>query len=249
MLGQVFAHAATRHIDKDGYVALVRGAATGMGIMIQTDGIEKTFPGLADDRKIKAMQDKLDEVIADLDRPGRNLNRANAMSIVADIMQTNLETTNLPESVIVNELTQGATTELDQFTAPIWPEELKQFARTMSGKFVGIGVQIQKIDGKLTVVTPLEGTPAMKAGLKANDIIAKVEGVLTGTWTVDKAVREITGPEDTGDLHHAPRGVDPFDVTITRKPINIESIKALPTATPADGTIGSIRKLVSVTSG
>jgi carboxyl-terminal processing protease len=226
MLGQVFAHAATRHIDKDGYVALVRGAATGMGIMIQTDGIEKTFPGLADDRKIKAMQDKLDEVIADLDRPGRNLNRANAMSIVADIMQTNLETTNLPESVIVYELTQGATTELDQFTAPIWPEELKQFARTMSGKFVGIGVQIQKIDGKLTVVTPLEGTPAMKAGLKANDIIAKVEGVPTGTWTVDKAVREITGPEDTKvTLTMLREGVDPFDVTITRKPINIESIK------------------------
>jgi carboxyl-terminal processing protease len=226
MLGQVFAHAATRHIDKDGYVALVRGAATSMGTMIQTEGIETTFEGLAEDRKVTAMQDKLDEVLADLDRPGRNLNRANAMSIIADIMQTNLETVNLPENVIVYELTQGATTELDQFSAPIWPEELKQFARTMSGKFVGIGVQIQKIDGKLTVVTPLEGTPAMKAGLKANDIIAKVEGVPTGTWTVDKAVREITGPENSKvTLTMLRQGTDPFDVTLTRKPINIESIK------------------------
>lgn len=226
MLGQVFAHAATRHIDQDGYVALVRGAATSMGIMIQTDGIEATFEGLADERKLTAMQDKLDEVLADLSRPGRNLNRANAMSIVADIMQTNLETIALPESVIVYELTQGAATELDRFSAPIWPEELKQFARTMSGKFVGIGVQIQKIDGKLTVVTPLEGTPAMKAGLKANDIIAKVEGVPTGTWTVDKAVREITGPENSKvTLTMLRLGEEPFNVTLTRKPINIESIK------------------------
>lgn len=226
MLGQVFAHAATRHIDQDGYVDLVRGAATSMGIMIQTDGIEKTFEGLADERKLTAMQDKLDEVLADLARPGRNLNRANAMSIVADVMQTNLETIALPESVIVYELTQGAATELDRFSAPIWPEELKQFARTMSGKFVGIGVQIQKIDGKLTVVTPLEGTPAMKAGLKADDVIAKVEGVPTGTWTVDKAVREITGPENTRvTLTMLREGKEPFDVTLTRKPINIESIK------------------------
>lgn len=226
MLGQVFAHAATRHIDKDGYVALVRGAATGMGVMIQTEGIEKTFAGLADKRKLDAMQAKLDEVLADLDRPGRNLNRANAMSIVADIMQTNLETIALPEGVIVYELTQGATTELDRFSAPIWPEELKQFARTMNGNFVGIGVQIQKLDGKLTVVTPLEGTPAMKAGLKANDVIAKVEGVPTGTWTVDKAVREITGPEDSKvTLTMLREGKEPFDVTLIRKPINIESIK------------------------
>lgn len=226
MLGQVFAHAATRHIDKDGYVALVRGAATGLGIMIETDGIETVFEGLGDPRKLAAMQAKLDAVLADLDRPGRNLNRGNAMSIIADIMQTNLETVGLPENVIVYELTQGATSELDPFTAPIWPEELKQFARTMSGKFVGIGVQIQKLDGKLTVVTPLEGTPAMKAGLKADDVIAKVEGVPTGTWTVDKAVRQITGPEDTKvTLTILREDVEPFDVTLTRKPINIESIK------------------------
>ncbi|MEM9345056.1 MAG: S41 family peptidase [Planctomycetota bacterium] len=226
MLGQVFAHAATRHIDRDGYVDLVRGSAKSLSIMIQTDGLEAVFENLSDERKVTAMQTKLNEVLEDLERPGRNLNRANAMAVIADIMQTNLETIGLPEEVVVYELTQGACNELDQFTAPIWPEELKQFARTMSGNFVGIGVQIQKIDGKLTVVTPLEGTPAMKAGLKANDIIAKVEGVPTGTWTVDKAVREITGPENTKvNLTMLREGKEPFDVTITRKKIEIESIK------------------------
>jgi carboxyl-terminal processing protease len=226
MLNQVFARAATSHIDKDGYVDLIRGAATSMGIMIQTEGLETVFENLAEQDKIDAMQAKLDAVLKDLERPGRNLNRANAMSIITEIVRTNFETIALPETVLIYELTQGACTELDQFSAPIWPEDLKQFARTMNGNFVGIGVQIQKLDGKLTVVTPLEGTPAMKAGLKANDVIAKVEGVPTGTWTVDKAVREITGPADTKvTLTMLREGEEPFDVTLIRKPINIESIK------------------------
>lgn len=226
MLGQAFVHAATKHIDKDGYTALVQGAARGLSIMISTEGIEGAFPGLAQGKNRQTLQAKIDAVLADLDRPGRRLTRATAMTLIAEIIQTNNDTVRLPENAIIYELTQGATSELDQFSSVIWPEELRQFSRSISGKFVGIGVQIQKIDGKLTVVTPLEGTPAMKAGLKAEDVIAKVNGVATGGWTVDKAVRQITGPEDSKVTITIMRDeVEPFDVTLIRKPINIESIK------------------------
>jgi len=227
MLGQVITIAARRHVDKEGYTQLVRGAAEGLSIMIQTEGIEQEFPGLADEGKRQAMQDKLEEILADLDRPGRRLTRATAMPILADIMQTNLRTVELPENVIVYELASGATDTLDQFSSVVWPDALeRQFKRSIQGKFVGIGVQIQKTDGKLTVVTPLEGTPAMKAGLKAEDIIAKVNGTPTGTWSVDKAVREITGPEDTEvTLTIIREGQPTFDVTLTRKEVKIESIK------------------------
>lgn len=226
MLGQVFANAERNHIDRKGFTELVKGAAKGLVVMIETNGLQDVFPGLADEQKVKKLHETLDAVVADLDRPGRQLTRATAMSIIAQIMQTNIETTNLPENVIVYELTQGATGELDPFSTVIWPEELKQFSRSISGNFVGIGVQIQKLDGKLSVVTPLEGTPAMEAGLKANDVIAKVEGVPTGAWSVDKAVREITGPENTKvTLSILREGAEPFDVTLTRRQINIESIK------------------------
>ncbi|MFN3168806.1 MAG: S41 family peptidase [Phycisphaeraceae bacterium] len=227
MIAQVFTQAATRHIDKDGYATLLRGAADGLSMMIQTDGIESVFPGLKDETKVDKLQAKLDEVIEDLDRPGRRLTRTSAMTTLVEIMEVNRTSVGLPENVIVYELTTGATNQLDQFSAVIWPEELRQFTRSISGNFVGVGVQIQKTDGKLTVVTPLEGTPAMKAGLKANDIIARVNGVATGGWSIDKAVREITGPENTKvTLTIIREGVeDPFNVEITRKQIDLESIK------------------------
>ena len=227
MMAQVFSQAATRHIDKEDYAVLVKGAAEGLSVMIQTDGIEDVFPGLKDKEKVAKLQEKLDAVSKDLDREGRRLTRTAAMTTLVEMMEVNRQTVNLPENVIVYELTTGATNELDQFSAVIWPEELKQFSRSISGNFVGVGVQIQKTDGKLTVVTPLEGTPAMKAGLKANDVIAKVNGVSSAAWSIDRAVREITGPENTKvTLTIIREGVEePFDVTVTRKQIDLESIK------------------------
>lgn len=227
MLGQVMTHAARRHVDKDGYTELVKNAADGLAMMIKTEGIQGVFPGLADDNKRNRLQAKLNEVIADLERPGRRLTRATAMPLLAEIIQTNNDSVGLPENVIVYELTTGATSGLDEFTSVIWPEALeRQFKRSIEGKFFGIGVQIQKTDGKLTVVTPLEGTPAMEAGLKAQDVIFKVDGAPTGTWSVDKAVREITGPENTDvKLTIMRKDVENFDVTLTRREVKIESIK------------------------
>lgn len=226
MLGIVFTLAAEQHIDKDGYVTLVKGAAEELSLMIQTKGLDGIFPGLGDADKVKSMQAKLDEVLEGLDRPGRRLTRAAAMSTLAEIMQTNTLTVGLPENVIVYELATGGIDLLDSFSNVIWPEELPQFIRGLKGHFFGIGVQIQKIDGKLTVVTPLENSPAIKAGLKANDVIARVEGIPTGTWTVDRAVREITGPENTKvNLTIHREDADPFDVELIRKPIKVDSIK------------------------
>ena len=66
MLGQAVAHAAGRHIDQDGYAALVRGAAEGLSLMIQTEGIEEVFTGLSEDRKVGQLQTTLDDIIDDM---------------------------------------------------------------------------------------------------------------------------------------------------------------------------------------
>jgi len=226
MLGQSFARAAEGHVTGIGYAELVRGAAEGLSTMIQTDGLEGIFPGLANEEQVNTLQAALNIVIEDLGRPGRRLQAGAAMAIITEIMQINSQTVNLPQEVVVYELTTGGIGELDPFSAVIWPEELRQFSTSISGRLVGIGVQIQKIDGKLTVVTPIEGTPAMEAGLRPNDVIARVNGDATGTWSVDRAVREITGEENTDvTITILREGIDPFDVTLTRRSINVESIK------------------------
>lgn len=224
---QTLAQATSRHIDKAEYTPLLLGAIDGLRMMLKTEGLEDVFPGLGDDQKVADLMAALDEHEADLNRPGRRLTRRTATQLLETILDASDDTVGLPESVVVYELTTGATGELDPFSTVIWPEDLRQFSRSISGDFVGVGVQIQRLDGKLVVVTPLEGTPGMEAGIRADDIIARVNGRSTSTWSIDKAVREITGPEGSRvQLTIIREGVDePITVTIVRSKIELESIK------------------------
>ena len=224
---QTFGQATTRHIDQRGYTELLIGAVEGIQTVLRTEGLEDVFPGMGNDAKVEAFLDDLDGHLADLQRPGRRMTRGTATDLLETILDENKQSVNLPEAVVVYELTNGGTGELDPFSAVIWPEDLRQFSRSISGDFVGVGVQIQRLDGKLVVVTPLEGTPGMEAGIKAGDIIARVNGRSTSTWSIDKAVREITGPEGTQvQLTIIREGVvDPLVMTIERTKIELESIK------------------------
>lgn len=88
-------------------------------------------------------------------------------------------------------------------------------------------VKIKRSNGRLNVKSPLRGTPAYQAGIRANDIIASVNGQPTKQWTLGQAVRNITGPEHTNvTLGIERKGqVNSFDVEIERAEIGIESVK------------------------
>ncbi len=88
-------------------------------------------------------------------------------------------------------------------------------------------VKIKRPNGRLNVKSPLRGTPAYQAGIRANDIIASVNGQPTKQWTLSQAVRNITGPEHTNvTLGIERKGQDDsFDVEIERAEIEIESVK------------------------
>ncbi|MEM9414680.1 MAG: S41 family peptidase [Planctomycetota bacterium] len=224
---QAFSQATGRHIDRGGYAELMVGALNGLRTLLETQGLEEVFPGMGDEQRVNALLAEIDDKLEDLARPGRRLTRGTATELLEDILDANDRTVELPEAVAVYELTTGATSELDPFSTVIWPEDLRQFSRSISGDFVGVGVQIQRLDGKLVVVSPLEGTPGMEAGIKADDVIIRVNGRSTSTWSINKAVREITGPEGTRvTLTIARAGVEePIEMTIVRKKIILESIK------------------------
>ena len=81
------------------------------------------------------------------------------------------------ENALLHEFGNGAMTALDDYTAIIWPDELARFRRSTQGEFIGIGVQIQLDEFQnIKIVTPLEGTPAQRAGVQSNDIIKKING-------------------------------------------------------------------------
>jgi carboxyl-terminal processing protease len=85
----------------------------------------------------------------------------------------------------------------DPYTVYFSEEEAKEFLDGLEGQFEGIGAEIGKKDEKLLIVATLDDTPARKSGLRAGDVIAKVNDQDATTWSIDKAVSEIRGPKGT----------------------------------------------------
>src|SRR5205823_10176729 len=96
---------------------------------------------------------------------------------ITNIRTLNDQTIQLPEEVFTSEFADAAFSELDPFTSMIWPSDVEEFNKNTQGEFSGVGIQIQTDDdGSLKVVSPLEDSPGYKAGIKAGDILARING-------------------------------------------------------------------------
>lgn len=113
----------------------------------------------------------------------------------------------------------------DPYTKFLDPKEFAEETSSIKGSLKGIGIQIAVKDGKLTVIAPIEDTPAEKAGLKADDEILEIDGKSTKGITVDKAADQIRGKEGTQvTLLVKRKDMQPKTYTITRANIEIKSI-------------------------
>ena len=229
MLRQTLAQAARQHVETAGYAPLVRGALDSLLVMLDTPDLAAEFPSFNNADALEKYRTRLQELRKTVEGENVNLNFIETAQLITEVLELNQQTLKLPEAVVVYELTEGATSTLDDFSAVIWPAEREQFSRSTQGKFYGVGIQISRRDGRLIVVTPLPETPAQKAGIKAGDIIATVNGHDTASWSLDRAVREITGPEGTGvklgieRLQDGEKSIT--DVELKRAEIAIESIR------------------------
>ncbi|MFH1747389.1 MAG: S41 family peptidase [Planctomycetota bacterium] len=108
----------------------------------------------------------------------------------------NTESIELPEGLLVIEFLEGGIVRLDDFSSVIWPADATDFDKMMMGGFEGVGIQLglDERSGRLKVVTPLEDSPALEAGIQADDLIVEVDGGSTKGWSTDDAVRNIMGP-------------------------------------------------------
>lgn len=119
---------------------------------------------------------------------------------------------------------QGLATSLgDPYTYFLPPVENQEFADDMSGSFEGVGMEIAVRDTVLTVVSPLKGTPAERAGLKSGDQILKIDGESTAGIDTTAAVRKIRGPKGTQVTLNVYRAgwQEPKDIKVTRDVINV----------------------------
>lgn len=116
----------------------------------------------------------------------------------------------------------------DPYTSFLPPQENEMFAEEISGEFGGVGMEVGRQDGILTVITPLKGTPAEAAGLHAGDLIIAIDNEPTEGMSVDQAVRLIRGEIGTDVvLKIARKGTNELvDITVTRDAIKIPTSSA-----------------------
>lgn len=105
------------------------------------------------------------------------------------------------DDISINEIADkaisGLLSNLDAHSAYLTPKDYQDLKVQTSGKFDGIGIQISLKDGALTIISPIEGTPGDKAGLKAGDIILKINDQSTLNMTIDDAINLMRGKKGT----------------------------------------------------
>jgi carboxyl-terminal processing protease len=128
---------------------------------------------------------------------------------------------------IVLKMVDGMLATLDPHSAYLPPEPYHEMEVQMSGAFGGVGIELGTKDGKLTVIAPIDDTPASRAGIQANDYIWKIDGTSTNGMNTTTAVKKMRGEKGTPVTLSILRGenVKPHVFNLVRDIIKIKSIK------------------------
>jgi hypothetical protein len=138
----------------------------------------------------------------------------------------------------------GMLTELgDPHTSLMPARDYERLRMQTQGEYGGIGIQIDRRGGWITVIAPLPGTPGARAGLQAGDQIIEVNGESTRDWDTEMAVQNLRGPRGSKVriMIARPGAPEPMPIEITREEIHIQ---AVPSAYMMDGNVGYV-ELVS----
>jgi carboxyl-terminal processing protease len=146
---------------------------------------------------------------------------------ILDIVEKNYVEPIEPKTLIQSAIS-GMMKSLDPHSSFMTPEMYKELEAETKGSFGGIGIEITIQKDILTVVSPIEDTPAFNAGIEAGDQIIKIDGKSTKDITIMEAVNKLRGPKDTKVTITIMRETltKPKDITITRDMIKVKSVKS-----------------------
>lgn len=122
---------------------------------------------------------------------------------------------------------KGMLRELDPHTNFMPPDMFKEFENETSGEFGGLGIEISVQNGILTIISPIEDTPAFKAGIKAGDKVVSINGHSTKGMSLAEASQYLRGKKGTKVVLKIVRegSEDPMDISIERGTVKIRSVK------------------------
>src|SRR6201990_1967858 len=121
----------------------------------------------------------------------------------------------------------GMVTSLDPHSRYMNDKSWREMQETTSGEFGGLGIEVTMEDGLVKVVSPIDDTPASKAGLLSGDLISKIDGDAVPGLSLEQAVNKMKGAVNTKTkLQILRKGKDaPFDVTLQREVIRVRPVK------------------------
>ena len=129
---------------------------------------------------------------------------------------------------LVETAVSGMLSGLDPHSSYMDAKEFNEMQVENSGEFGGLGMEVTMEDGLVKVVSPIDDTPAAKAGILANDLILELDGAEVKGLSLQQAVEKMRGPVNTPvRLKISRKGVDkPIDVTLTRETIRVRTVKS-----------------------
>jgi carboxyl-terminal processing protease len=129
---------------------------------------------------------------------------------------------------LLTEAISGMVASLDPHSAYLDKKAFKELREGTQGKFVGLGIEVGMEDGYVRVISPIEDSPAFKAGLKAGDLITRLDSTPVKGMTLDEAVKRMRGEPNTKiTLTIARKEEDrPLIITIVRQEIRVQSVKS-----------------------
>jgi carboxyl-terminal processing protease len=145
--------------------------------------------------------------------------------------------TDVDDTKLIQAAIDGMLTSLDPHSGYLDPENFSEMRDQTRGEYGGLGIEVTSEDGVVKVISPMDGTPAAAAGLKAGDYITAVNGESVLGLSVNEAVKQMRGkPGETVTLTIAREKADPFDVKLVREVIKPKSATA-----KMDGDYGVLR--------
>ena len=132
------------------------------------------------------------------------------------------------EKKLITDAIGGMVSGLDPHSQYFDKKTFKEFREGTTGRFVGVGIEIGREDGLVKVVSPIEGSPAFRAGIKSGDLITKIDETVVKGLTMDQAVKKMRGEPNSKVLLTIFRKSESrsFPVAITREEIRVQSVRA-----------------------
>jgi carboxyl-terminal processing protease len=132
------------------------------------------------------------------------------------------------EKKLISDAISGMVAGLDPHSQYFDKKTFKEFREGTTGRFVGVGIEIGMEDGLVKVVSPIEGSPAFRAGLKSGDLITKIDDTAVKGLSMDQAVKRMRGEPSTKVSLTVYRKAEnrSFPVTIVREEIRVQSVRA-----------------------